>query len=300
MKFHKFLILLVFASFLILLSCEKFKGEQVVPAYIKIDTIFLLSNPLIEEGELTHNFTDVWVYVDDQIIGAFELPALVPVLVSGPHQLELYPGIKLNGISSSRSSYPFVKPKVYEEFNFVIDSIITVNPGVTYYDNVDFIWMEDFEDASHNLEPTSNSDTTLNIYTYNTVIPFYGGHSGVGYLDNNNTIFEVVTYDEEIPGYVINSGNLPLILEMDYKTNNFLVVGLFIRDFGSNLTQHPVVVLNSTEGKWKKVYVNFSPSITAYYNADYFNVYFRSDKESKVEAPVVKIDNLKLIQRGSF
>lgn len=296
-KFQRWLILPVF---LIMLSCEKFEGEQVVPSYIQIDTIFLQNNPLIEEGELTHNFTDVWVYVDNQIIGAFELPAIVPVLVSGKHKLALYPGIKLNGISGNRASHPFIKPKEFEEFNFVIDSVIVVNPGVSFYDNVELLWMEDFEDSDHLLEPSSNSDTTLNIFTHNPSIPFYGSHSGVGYLDSNRPIMEVVTFDEEIPGFEINAGNLPVLLEMDYNTNNFLVVGLFIRRIGSNLTQHPVVVLKPTDGEWKKIYVNFSPSITSYSTSDYFNVYFRSDKESTVELPVVKIDNLKLIQRGSF
>ncbi len=50
------------------ISCEKFEGEQTIPSYISIDTFYLRDNPDIQEGKLTHDFTDAWVYVDDQII----------------------------------------------------------------------------------------------------------------------------------------------------------------------------------------------------------------------------------------
>jgi hypothetical protein len=110
-------LLLQALVFSMITSCDKFEGDQTIPSYLAIDTIFLENNNLIEEGELTHNFTDVWVYVDDQLIGAFELPAVVPVLVTGYHKLALYAGIKLNAISGTRVQHPFVQPKIFDQFN---------------------------------------------------------------------------------------------------------------------------------------------------------------------------------------
>ena len=300
MNWNKFLFAGLIPILLIVVSCEKFEGDQSVPSYIHIDTILLQSNPLIEEGALTHNFTDVWVYVDNQIIGAYELPATIPVLVNGKHRLVLYAGVKFNGISGNRATHPYMNPYEIENFDFVVDSIIQVDPVVSFSDYTDFLFMEDFEDASHELVSTSNSDTTLNIVSYSPPLSFYGAYSGVGYLDANRQIMAVTTFSEEVPGFEVDAGKIPLLLEMDYNTNNMLVVGLFIRGSGTSVTQHPVVILNPTGGEWRKVYVNFSPSITNNSTSGYYNIYFRADRESTVDTAVLKIDNLKLIQQGSI
>ena len=299
MNWNKILFAGLIPLMLALISCEKFEGDQSVPAYIHVDTILLHSNPLLQEGALTHNFTDVWVYVDNQIIGAFELPATIPVLVSGEHRLDLYAGVKFNGISGNRGTHPYMKPYEIENFDFVPDSIIQVNPVVSFSDYTDFLFMEDFEDASHELVSTSNSDTTLNIISHTPPIPLYGAYSGLGYLDADRQVLEVTTFSEEVPGFEIDAGKTPLLLEMDYNTNNLLVVGLFLRGGGTSVTQHPVVVLNPTGGEWRKVYVNFSPSISNNSTDVYYNVYFRADLESTLDTAVLKIDNLKLIQQGT-
>jgi len=166
-----------------LLSCEKFEGDQTIPAYLFVDTIFLESNPLLEEGFLTHNYTDVWVYVDDQIIGAFELPATIPILAQGKHKLSLFAGVIYNGISGTRGGYLFTKPRIYEEIELVMDSIINRDPTVSYFDNTQFLWIEDFEGAV-SLKPTSNSDTNFIKFNHNPADQFLGLSSGICELNS--------------------------------------------------------------------------------------------------------------------
>ncbi len=101
-----------------LTSCYKFDGDQTIPAYLKIDTV-LLKTYYPEQGSNSNAIKDVWVYVNDQQIGAFELPAMFPVLAMGNQKLEIRPGIKVNGISSTRAPYPFYKPIIYEDFLFI-------------------------------------------------------------------------------------------------------------------------------------------------------------------------------------
>jgi hypothetical protein len=278
-------------------ACDKFEGDQTIPSYLAIDTIFLEGNNLIEEGELTHNFTDVWVYVNDQLIGAFELPAVVPVLVNGSHKLALYAGIKLNAMSGTRAQYPFVKPKVFDSFNFVIDSVIVVNPGVSFYDHIKFEWIEDFEDSPMSLIPTSNSDTSLTYFNYDTPVPFLGSRSGYGFVNNTYTVLELSTFDEDRPGFDLPAAGQPVFLEMEYKTNTYLRVGVFIRDASFGIKQHSVLILNPSGDLWKKVYVNFTPVLNAYYYADYYNVFFRVDKGLSPGEEYIMLDNLKLITR---
>ncbi|MCD4682792.1 MAG: hypothetical protein K8R86_05885 [Bacteroidales bacterium] len=299
MDFKKNLYLFIL-TFLILFSiaCERFEGDQTIPSYIQVDTIILVDNPLIEEGALTHNFTDVWVYVDDQTIGAFELPTdQIPVLQEGEHKLTLIPGIKKNGISGTRTPYTFIEPFIIKDFQFVIDSIIKVVPDVQYYDSVIwFEWQENFEHGAGNISliPTSNSDTSLQLFPREEL---QYGNAGAGYLNQDYKVLEVSAPAD--PSTAAPGFDLPKVrhvfLEIEYNTNNQMIVGLFIRELGVSVITHPIVVINSTDGVWKKMYVNLTPTVSDNYQADYFYVFIRSDKEASVESPILLIDNLKLI-----
>src|SRR5690606_14081417 len=85
MKITNFMIKLAFIPFffvLFLTSCIKNNPD---PSWIQIEKWELQANPLLNssEGELSHNFSDVWLYIDDKLIEVFELPVKIPVLISG-------------------------------------------------------------------------------------------------------------------------------------------------------------------------------------------------------------------------
>ena len=285
----------IFFILLILLnSCEKFKGDQTIPSYIQIDTLYLIDNPLLEEGSLSHNITDVWIYVDDQIIGAFELPALFPVLHQGKHKLTISAGIKLNGIAATRVPYPFYKPIIIGDFDFVIDSIIKIDTSTMYYDNTDFPWKENFEDAFITLETTTKSDTTLEIKYHDPNDEVLGHKSGLVYLDDVKIIFECATNVGEDEGFVLPGGGASVFLELNYKTNNEVVIGLFINSY-SQVIQQPVLNLNPSNGLWKKIYVNFTSIVSSSTNAIDFNVFLGAVKQYDVANPEILFDNIKLI-----
>ncbi len=289
---------IIFLLALLVSSCDKFEGDQTIPAYIHIDSIRLADNPSIEEGALTKNISDVWVYVDDQIIGAFELPATIPVLSEGIHKLVLSAGIKYNGISGTQGPYPFYKPYTDENFNFIPDSTITIKPVIKYYDNTIFAWSENFETNYISLHPTSASDTSLTTVANNPPSSLYGFTSGIGYVDTDRPVLEVSTGDESNPGYELPLSSQPVFLEMDYNINVPLIVGLFMRQVNVQIIQHPILVLNPTGGKWKKIYINFTPAVSGNPQTDYFNVFIRADNQSSIDMPVIKVDNFKLIYKS--
>ena len=69
-------------------SCEIFNPEEQVPAYVHLDKIDL--NTQSDEGSKSHKITDAWVYLDDQLVGTFELPSTFPVLTeNGNHNLKI-------------------------------------------------------------------------------------------------------------------------------------------------------------------------------------------------------------------
>lgn len=277
-------------------SCEKFEGTQTIPSYISVDSFHLIANPLLELGVPTQNISDVWVYVDDQIIGAFELPAeKIPILSEGMHKLTLIAGIKYNGMSGTRGPYPFYEPAIDTTFMLFIDSMVNVNPTITYYNTTYAAWYEDFEDGTISLEPSDDSDTSFQLVAFDPVHPLYGDACGVAYLTGEQNIFESATYDEDVTGIELPKASAPVFLELEYNINYPLVVGLFVIQVGVQILRHPIAVLNPTNGEWKKIYINMTPAVSYYYSADYYNVFFRVDRSSVTDTAIIKIDNLKLI-----
>lgn len=261
-------------------SCHKFEGQS-VPAYIHIDSITLSCDYATQKAN-TSNFTDAWVYIDDQITGCYELPATFPILKNGPHKVSIYGGICINGIGDTRSPYPFCAPKIYEQLNLVEDSIITLNPVVNYYPigaGWNMSWNEDFE-STCSLAPTAQSDTNIIRYggdeAWHSFNSFYSGRVA---LPPDSLDFCIA--GEEM-NFHSNLADGYCMLEMDYNTNDTIFVGvMYYKNY--QLVTHPLVkVLPTDKGhsfpqKWKKMYINLSRIIKDNVDASYFKVYFTSD-----------------------
>ncbi|HOY90996.1 MAG TPA: hypothetical protein PK891_04715, partial [Bacteroidales bacterium] len=100
MRKYLFLIFVIFIIFNIT-SCEWLDPAEQVPSYLQIDEVDLNVRP--GEGSASHAINTVWVYVDGTANGVYELPAKVPLLYEGKHELIIMPGIKLNGITTTRA-----------------------------------------------------------------------------------------------------------------------------------------------------------------------------------------------------
>jgi hypothetical protein len=272
-------------------SCEKFSGDQTIPAYLAIDSIYLSTDYYLE-GTSSQRITDAWVYVDDEFLGAFELPARFPVLKSGTHKLKIWPGIKKNGIAATRVSYEFYNP-ISRDVAFVLDS--TAKTGVirtTYQSTTSFVWKEDFEYVSVSLDTTSGSTAYIQRTPAGSPLTFEGNHSGMVILDSINDFFECQTHTE----YAIPAA--PVFLEMNFNTTNTLVVGAFT--YGSTiLYQTPVITLNPTNGQWKKIYIDLSTTLNAYSGVTSYRVYFRAIKDDGLRESTILFDNFKVVTRKS-
>ena len=72
------LISTILFSIFSLSSCKD-KSDDLIPAYIHIDSISF-SNTTGLALTNSHAITDAWVYINDNLVGAFELPVTFPVL----------------------------------------------------------------------------------------------------------------------------------------------------------------------------------------------------------------------------
>ncbi len=273
-----FLLAIVFYS-----SCKK---NDLVPSYIHIEKITLNSTYEID-GTNSSKITDAWVYVDDDLIGIYELPATFPVLSTGSHKISVRAGVKLNGIAMSRGYYPF-----FETYNTNIDlqkeEIDTISPVVTYFPGK-IQWKEDFEDAGISIVRYSDSDTSI----YKTTDPadaFEGSFSGVANLDATRHYMLCVSDSTlEIP-----QNQSPVFLEMNYKTNTYLTIGMYGKLSSGTTERIPTIVLNPTD-EWKKIYINLTYTANYTVNTEGFKVFFEANKPDSLTSAKVLIDNIKLL-----
>jgi hypothetical protein len=284
-------VLPIFLPFLLLVlsACEKFTGDQSIPAYISVDSITLQINDPAE-GSASSSITDAWVYIDENLIGTFQLPARFPVLSEGKHRLTIIPGIKKDGIGSTRVTYPFYS-MITRDVNLVPDS--TTNVGwikTTYESTTKFIWQENFEDVAISMDSTRQSSVPIELTSDS--LTFEGLHSGMIRMDTANSFFEIVTHNK----FTIPVG-VPIYLEMNFNTNNAFNVGVFVYLSGYLIYQVPIITLVPTNNSWKKIYIDLSVTLNSYAGAEYFKVYLGNFKDPSIDKAVILFDNFKLVTR---
>ena len=287
-------LLPVFLFFLLLVqsACEKFSGDQTIPAYLSIDSIALQINDPGVEGSASHNITDAWVFIDDNSIGAYQLPAHFPVLKEGKHKLTIFAGIKKDGIAATRVTYPFYA-QVERNINLVPDSTLEVGLLKTAYESTSkFTWKENFEDVSMSMDTTRQSSVKLEETPSGSPLTFEGSHSGMIRLDTTHNFFEVVTHNQfPIPVSV------PVYLEMNFNSSISFNVGVFIYASGYVIYQVPILTLVPTNGKWKKIYIDLSVSLNAYTGAQHYKVYLANFANQGITNALVLFDNFKVVTR---
>jgi len=284
------LILLILS--LSLISCEKGSVED-IPSFIRIDSLKLAVSG--GQGSSSQKITDAWVYIDDELIGAFELrdSLTVPILKAGKHTLKILPGIKMNGIAATRVPYAFYSP-VVKEINLVRDSVLNIGmPTVKYAEKTIFEWIEDFEHSTVSLDSTSRSyikiqrtsDPQLIFHQTGDINTF----SGLVIVPSDTTIFECVSHDE----FILPKTGSDIFLELNYMTNNAVTVGLFVKT-STQTIQEPLLLLNRNT-EWNKIYINLTAAVIMHQDASSFRIFFGVVKEPDVAEARLLLDNIKLV-----
>lgn len=265
-------------------SCSKEDYEAQIPSYIAINSITLTTD-YATQGSSSSNIVDAWVYVNDDLVGVYELPAKFPVLKEGNVTLKIFGGIKDNGITATRAQYVLYDPHV-QKVNLVKDETIEIDAIVTYNDAVQFTWLEDFENSEMSFVKHQNSDTI--VFKQSTVLK-EGQFSGGIKLEPGMDFFEATS----IPFADIFSGR-QVYLELDFKTNEQVSVGIYK---GTDQYLHPYGLNVASE--WRKIYIKLATTINETSNSGELKVFFGmadlSDSPFISASPEVYIDNLKLV-----
>lgn len=284
------ILIFILTTSIVFYSCSKFDKAEQRPAFIKIDQIDLITNPSTE-GSNSSKIVDAWVFVDDELIGIFDLPTTVPITKIGNRTIKIQPGIKKNGISVDRERYPFYTFFTFNE-NLIADSTYTINPIVNYVENA-YIWYEDFEDPSFKLNPYQ-SDTTMRRVT-SPVNELFEGGAGLMALTSSQYLCEMRTSEANFNNFPTNLST-PGFIELDYNCNFPLEIGVLANQIaGETYERSPLITLNATNGRWNKTYLYIPDASNFFFGAAEFDLYFRATNASGINDIKIYVDNIKVV-----
>lgn len=279
-----FTLLLSLATFLSFTGCPA--DLEVIPAFITIDG-FDLQTPAL--GPSTSDISEVWVFAgaNNNFIGAFPLPARIPISRTGSTALRFEPGVKQNGVSVTPEIYEFYTP-VLRTLELVPGETIDMGtPVIGYRPEAKLAIFETFEAGfTRAFSQRVRGDTSI-IVTQEVVRT--GDFSGKIYLSDDNPLVEVASTESfsgltDVRNYVW--------LEMDFRSdangqwgatgaNGIDIIRFFDAGF-------------RPQTEWTKIYFNLTETIIESTLEEY-RINLTTLLPPELSEGAVYLDNIKLI-----
>ncbi|TNE79326.1 MAG: hypothetical protein EP332_11510 [Bacteroidetes bacterium] len=272
--------------FALLLSSSCRKTDIGNPAYIYIPELKVTTTQA--QGSNFIPLPYVNVFINDNSVGVYALPAKFPVLQEGNVKLEVYPMIKRfarDGI---------VHYAVMQPYGTQIDlkamETDTLVPEFSYFDNAEFPWLEDFNDNASSLYVKSGTIDTFYIENDLSIsrdgTPYMHIDMGTG-----DSWFEIESQDL----FDLPRDGRDIYMELDYRSNAVFAIGLYATS-NSGVIAVPSVSPFPTDTAWTKAFIYLSDETINTSSDTRFRVYFRA-VNATVDNPHIYLDNIKLVYR---
>jgi len=287
-KYLIYCLLLVVTSFI---SCNTFNAEEVVPAFITIDTAFVATK-VDDEGSAAQHITNVWVFNNVEPLGNYQLPVKIPVLDEGNTNIILQAGVKLNNRSDNRAIYEIMGNDTFN-VNLKAGEVVNYEPTFKYKQSAYFDLIDDFELTNNFVNTNSNA---LAQATSNENLVFEGNRSLTIVLDELNSTFKIVSADvlkvQTTSTFIVEE--LPVdgrktYIEMHYKNDASFRVGLIT----SSLSLPPILQIGPQK-EWSKIYIPLNSFLTAN-SVDNIRLYFEGELPDEQQSARFSWDNIKII-----
>lgn len=287
--FSRWLFFLFALPQVVFFSCNP---EEQQPAYVTFEGFNFSADADDGEGSSSAAIENVWVFADNVFLGVYDLPARIPLLLSGPTSLRFEAGVKENGLSSLPNIYPFYEA-VNREVELIPGETVAIGrQNISYRDDVNFGFIEGFEPNEQRVFNTVLVGAGPIATTIESV--FEGQASGVIRLSDSNSVVEILA--DEIFENIISQAETPrLWLEMDFRSEALALFGISgtNRDGFEFRAFDPGFVPRE---EWTKIYFNLS-ILYANNRTEIFQVGIASIlPEGTTEADIF-LDNIKLLYR---
>ncbi|MCB9080263.1 MAG: hypothetical protein H6555_00960 [Lewinellaceae bacterium] len=244
----------LFIPLLVMSACELINPEEAIPAYLRVEPFTLTTTAT--QGSNSQKITEAWLFVDDDFLGVYALPATIPLLVTGEGTIRLEPGIKDNGIASTPEIYPFYQPFT-QTVTLAPDQTVTLRPTTTYKPTTRFALIENFERGSH-LFPFLVSGTDVNRITIvGGVDAFEGNGSGLLRVTTDAPLATIATGARFRD---LQASNINVYLEVNYRAEAPVVFGLLAYNQVGQASNGDIVFAAGFNASptWNKIYFNLT------------------------------------------
>ncbi|MEZ4850741.1 MAG: hypothetical protein R3B93_19415 [Bacteroidia bacterium] len=239
-------------------GCETFDKPEPLPVYLDIDQTKIALN---KSGSITTTLgvKDLWIDYGPSTLGVFRQPSVIPVIPGSlTDSLAIAGGIYENGLSSTRSRYPFWRPHIIPLEAAPLDTM-PIRLTFEYYPDtvIHFAFNEAFEGASVSFEDLNSSSPNSTTMRISGSDVFMG--SGAGRVE-----FSSAQYDLEMLGTdfipLPQSGINDIYIEITYKNNIAFTAGLFYST-GADIGEIPAGVFFKSEDEWNTVYIHVNSGV---------------------------------------
>jgi hypothetical protein len=274
-------ILFLFAITLIF-SCKK-TFKPATPAFFVTCNDASLKTVLATQGFGSDNITDLWLYTNGKFRGAYPIGSRMPIMIEdGKSVIEVYAGIKNNGVSKTRINWLLFEP-IKLDTTAPVGANFVRNFVFNYRSGVKFPWVETFEGNGATLQRSPISDTTFKKHT-NDAHVFEESNSIELGLSGSALIGQIET---------VNSFTLPLntgevYLELDYKGDSEFKVGT-----ATNGVYYDAAIITPKDD-WHHIYIQLSTSINMDKSTSLKKIFIKIDR-SPASTQKIYLDNLKLV-----
>ncbi len=272
-----FALLLPF-TFFSFWGCTIINPAEQVPTYIHIDSFHF-------DGNESNDIKYIWVYYNNNPVGAFDLPATVPIMTSGSGTLQIAPGIPVDGRSERPVAYPFYRiyTTTLEEQPGKIKNIV---PTTGYFDSVRTTYISQFEGGITKFAKYNGTTSLITVSADS--LKYAGTGSGAVYLNSPADSSE----DSTKIGFPVGYG--AAFIEFDCRSTIPFALGL--TGTLSTLATTPIEYLAgaSAVDTWHKYYFNITSFVTKYPGGTY-HLYIKTSLPAGQANGRMLIDNIKLV-----
>lgn len=290
-------LMMIFALALVAVGCSD-DEDFVPPSFLHIDHIKLVpsaTNPItMNPGFYTHDITSciVFAHLPGQkkldTLGHFQLPFSVPVLYSGHiDSLEIYPAVKINGISATQPWYVFYKPIKLRDLDLTTGDTLSLDTLTTSY-NLSLNDVQMFE-----LFEPPNLTIGFDSVTWVKNDPA-GACTGIGY-----GVVKVPDSLYNYPFYIdcdfkVTDATKVVYLELDTKSD--LLYEVYMHSAyttGGSVDMQPVMRIYPSD-QWHHMYINLGRTWSWFNHNPDFRISFAA-LNTEGTGGNIYIDNVKLI-----
>lgn len=278
----------ILLSLLLFAGCKPTYNKDEVPSYIRVDKVHV-NTDYANYGDSSQNISDIWVSVNGQFIGGFELPATIPVLNDGDQFATFQAGVKEDGIASTRAIYPFYN-LIPVNIKLQRGKTLLYRPSFTYNKNAKIIH-EGFDGLQSTWQLKAFTGDNSIVSRSNKAEPLSGNNSCL--LAQLTTSANSFVYAGPSVGFTLGK---QVWAEISFNSEVILNVGLFVST-PSTTGSHSrdILELNTTNGVWKKVYVNFTSVVQEETPGSKFTFYITASKADGTQIDNIYLDNIKIL-----